>query len=77
MVFNLFRIVKDSVTGGLYNCGYYETDAPENVVKEIVATIEADNKLAIKDFSCAVVNILKARGYMCEEYEIKTFGYSS
>ena len=77
MVFNLFRRVKDSVYDDLHNCGYYETDAPENVIKEIVASIEADNKLAIKDFSRAVVNILKTRGYMCEEYEIKTFGYSS
>lgn len=77
MVINLYRTVTDSVTGGFHNCGYYETDATESVIEDIVRSIKDDNKLAIKDFSCAVVNILKARGYMCEEYEIKTFGYSS
>lgn len=77
MVFNLYRNLKDSVTDGFFNCGYYETDATESVIEEIVNNIKDDNKLAIKDFSCAVVNILKARGYTCEKYEIKSFGYSS
>ena len=78
MVFNLYRS-KDGCAGGdsYFNCGYYETDATEKVIKEIVASIKEDDRLGICDFGNAVITILKARGYKCEEYEIKSFGYRS
>lgn len=67
----LYRSIRYSVTGGFHNCGYYETDASEVVVSEIVKSIEKDNKLNIAEFSDAVVTILRARVYTCEPYESK------
>lgn len=77
MVMQLYRSIENFTTSNFHDCGYYETDASEEVVSEIVASIEKDNKLNIEKFSDAVVTILKARGYSCEPYEIKRFGYSS
>ena len=77
MIFNLYRTIRDSVINGHYNCGYFETDAPECIIEEIVKSIESDNKLSIPQFSNSVCTILKARGYSCEPCKIKSFGYSS
>lgn len=76
MVFNLYRIVNGAIKTR-FNCGYYKTDAPEAVVEEIVEMIETDNKINIEEFGNSVVSILKARGYKCEEYDVKIFGYIS
>ena len=74
MVFSLWR----SAGGNhLQYCGYYETDATEDVIEEIVNSIKKDNKLPIKDFAPSVVAILRARGYTCEEYKIRSFGYTN
>ena len=72
MIIKLYRKT-ESFT---HNCGYYKTDASDSVIENIIKDIKKDNKLAINDFGNAVVTILKARGYECEEYEIKSFGYS-
>lgn len=77
MIFNLYRELKDSVTDGFHNCGYFETDAPESVIEETVNLIRSDNKLEISQFGDSVCTILKARGYYCERYKIKSFGYSN
>ena len=77
MIFNLYRTIRDSVIDGYHNCGYFETDAPECIVEEIVKSIESDNRLSISQCSSSVCTRLKARGYLCEPYEIKSFGYSS
>lgn len=74
MIFNLYRCVTDSPINGYHNCGYYETDAPKEIIEKIVCDIQEDDRLAIKDFSNAVVAILRARGYICEEYIIESFG---
>lgn len=77
MIFSLYRNVKDSPTGGHYECGTYETDATEDVVEEIVNVLEKENKIKILEFGESVKSILVARGYACEKFEVKRFGYSS
>lgn len=74
MVINLYRNL-DTVIGGSHNCGYYKTDASEEVINGIIEDLKKDDKLKICDFAEAVETILKARGYSCEEYKIKSFGY--
>ena len=77
MVMQLYRNIERFEPTYFRNFGYYETDASEDVVSEIIKSIEKDKKVSVDKFADAVVTILKARGYSCEHYEVKRFGYSS
>ena len=77
MIFSLYRDIKDSPTGGHFNCGTYKTDATEDVVKGIVDILEKEDKVKITEFGESVKSILIARGYDCEQFKVKQFGYSS
>ena len=60
MVFSLWR----SAGGNhLQYYGYYETDATEDVIEEIVNSIKKDNKLPIKVFAYIKLRIISWKMY--------------
>lgn len=68
MIFQLTKYINET----RYDCGTYETDAPEEVVEGIIKDFEADGHW-FHPLSDAVVSILKIRGYTCEEFTINKF----
>lgn len=71
MLFQLFKNVDDKPL----SLGYYETNATDVIIKDIVADLDTDGLLDLNGIKKAVPTILRARGYICEEKEIKKFGY--
>lgn len=71
MIFQLYRTINDKPM----SLGYFETDAEEYVLSDMISALQNDARLDMNGLQKAVPTILKARGYFCESCDVSKFGY--